>query len=66
MSNFKLTNDQRSKLKSAIRAAMKANPTIMHEGFKPDSVGKADLIDAAQKLGINPADFGTPAVCGRF
>ena len=61
MSNFKLTNDQRSKLKSAIRAAMKANPTIMHEGFKPDSVGKADLIDAAQKLGINPADFGTPA-----
>jgi MoxR-like ATPase len=61
MSNFKLTAQQRTALLTDMRAKMKINPHVLPETFKVHLASKAEIIDAAEKLGINPSDYGSPA-----
>ena len=60
MLNLKFTSDQRTALKMEIANRMKAQPTAV-PGFQSHTATKAELIDAAVKLGIDVRDYGTPA-----
>lgn len=61
MHNFKLTAQQRTALLTDMRAKMKQQPHILGESFKLHLASKAEIIEAAQKLGLDAASYGTPA-----
>ena len=61
MQNFKLTAQQRTALLTDMRAKMKQQPHILGESFKLHLASKAEIIEAAQKLGLDAASYGTPA-----
>lgn len=61
MHNFKLTAQQRTELLSDMRAKMKQQPHILGESFKLHLASKAEIIEAANKLGLDAASYGTPA-----
>ena len=61
MQNFKLTAQQRTALLTDMRAKMKQQPHILGEAFKLHLASKAEIIEAAGKLGIDAASYGTPA-----
>lgn len=60
MLNVKFTSEQRTALKTEIANRMKAQPTAV-PGFQSHTATKAELIDAAVKLGIDVASYGTEA-----
>ena len=60
MSNFKLTAQQRTALLTDMRAKMKQQPHILGD-FKLHLASKAEIIEAAGKLGLDAASYGTPA-----
>ena len=61
MHNFKLTAQQRTELLTDMRAKMKQQPHILGESFKLHLASKAEIIEAANKLGLDAASYGTPA-----
>ena len=61
MQNFKLTAQQRTALLTDMRVKMKQQPHILGEAFKLHLASKAEIIEAAGKLGIDAASYGTPA-----
>ena len=58
MLNVKFTSEQRTALKTEIANRMKAQPTAV-PGFQSHTATKAELIEAAVKLGIDVSDYGT-------
>ena len=60
MLNVKFTSEQRTALKTEIANRMKAQPTAV-PGFQSHTATKAELIEAAVKLGIDVASYGTEA-----
>jgi len=61
MHNFKLTAQQRTALLTDMRAKMKQQPHILGLEFKLHLASKAEIIEAAEKLGLDAASYGTPA-----
>ena len=61
MHNFKLTAQQRTQLLTDMRAKMKQQPDILGLAFKLHLASKAEIIEAAEKLGLDAASYGTPA-----
>ena len=60
MQNVKFTSEQRTALKTEIANRMKDQPTAV-PGFQSHTATKAELIEAAVKLGIDVNDYGSKA-----
>ena len=60
MQNVKFTSEQRTALKTEIANRMKDQPTAV-PGFQSHTATKAELIEAAVKLGIDVKDYGSEA-----